>query len=176
MTKRRTTSMHSISTAFIRKFYGSRSGHGTMLVNGKGICALFVSRDSVRISYTLTERNGEKTDIDTEVACEWTPCNYGGSRRWFICPSCQERVGVLFMGKGIACRRCWRMTYPCQQDRSERGWAMYYRLLDKMGGIDGGKPLRMRWATYERLQAKANRIAGRNLIPLLGRLQKYGKA
>lgn len=176
MTKRRTTSLHSISTALIRKFFGGRSGHGTMNVNGKGICGLFVTENCVRISYTLTTWDKKKMDIDTEVKCEWTSCYYGGSRRWFVCPSCGRRVGVLYMGAGVACRQCWRMTYPCQQDRGERGWALYYRLLDKMGGIDGGKPLRMRWTTYERLRAKADRIAGRNLIPLIGRLKKYGKA
>jgi hypothetical protein len=31
------------------------------------------------------------------VLIEWTPCNYGGKRAWFVCPrGCGHRVAILY--------------------------------------------------------------------------------
>ena len=170
MAKRRTSDLYSISTQFLRQYFGIE-GNGTMRVDGKPIASLFCSEHSLRVMYALTDWSGTRTEVDTEILLEWTPCHYGGMRRWFRCPSCGERCGVIYMGKQIACRKCWNMLYPSQADRQERGWTRYHRLMRK---TENGKPLRMRWNTYYRILDEQDRIATRQCLPLLRRL-KHGK-
>ncbi len=45
-----------------------------------------------------------------------TACNYGGVRRWIVCPTCNRRVLCLYnVGNGFACRLCQGLTYTsCQ--------------------------------------------------------------
>jgi len=50
------------------------------------------------------------------VALTETPCNYGGSRKWFFCPSCRRRCGVLYIYQRIACRRCHGLAYASQYE------------------------------------------------------------
>jgi hypothetical protein len=50
------------------------------------------------------------------VRLEWTPCNYGGQRPWFLSPvrGCSRRVAVLYGGGIFACRRCHGLNYQSQ--------------------------------------------------------------
>jgi len=64
--------------------------------------------------YTLTDRNGQQNDYGHQVSLTTTPCNYGGERYWFECPSCYTRVGVLYLAPGdvrFRCRHCNNLTY-----------------------------------------------------------------
>ena len=40
----------------------------------------------------------------------------GGKRRWFVCPTCPRRVGVLYHTSGLPfrCRTCCKLAYPSQ--------------------------------------------------------------
>lgn len=174
MAHRVTSSMYSFTTSFLHRFYGNNGGSGRMLVNGKPVCSFVVNRDDVLVSYTVTNKDGTKTEVDKLIEVEWTRPNYGGRRRWFRCPICRRRCNVLYMGLGIACRTCWHMIYPSQASRSERGWSRYYRILDRLGGVNEPKPKWMRWATFERLQEQANLCVMKQLTPLLSRLGKHG--
>lgn len=43
-----------------------------------------------------------------------TPCNFGGKRHWFVCPSCKRRVGTLYrlpIQDALFCRKCHNLTY-----------------------------------------------------------------
>ena len=42
----------------------------------------------VILMYTLTDRDGNKTDYKYAVSLLTTPCNFGGIRYWFACPVC----------------------------------------------------------------------------------------
>ena len=49
----------------------------------------------------------------------WTPCNFGGSRPWFVCPGegCARRVAILY-GSGLGqllCRHCRDLAYESQR-------------------------------------------------------------
>src|SRR5262245_45712213 len=46
------------------------------------------------------------------VGLEWTTCHFGGVRPWFRCPArdCRRRVAVLYGGRILACRQCYRLT------------------------------------------------------------------
>lgn len=65
-----------------------------------------------------------------------TPCYFGGSRIWFVCPmsTCQRRTTVLYAGQFcIACRQCLGLLYPSQYfDKTERAFAQLRRINDRL--------------------------------------------
>ena len=64
------------------------------------------------------------------VGIEWTPCNYGGKRAWFVCPrGCGRRVAILYYGDSPACRQCYQLAYESQQDSAK------YRVLHRAQAI-----------------------------------------
>lgn len=81
------------------------------------IC-VYGEEPNLRLTYTQTDQEGNKTDFDYKIPLTTTPCNFGGKRYWFICPFsangryCGRRVGVLYLGgKYFACRHCYNLTY-----------------------------------------------------------------
>lgn len=53
------------------------------------------------------------------ILIDRTPCQFGGTRPWFRCPSCGRRSRFLYeMGSTYICRLCSRLTYAsCQRTR-----------------------------------------------------------
>jgi len=107
---------------------------------------------------SLVDRSGLKHS----VSLEWTRCNYGGSRAWFVCPTCRHRVAILYGGSAFACRHCRRLAYDSQQDS---GWNRSMRQARTVRVRLGGsanlaeplprKPKGMHWRTYRRLYLRA---------------------
>jgi hypothetical protein len=123
-----------------------------------------VENGRIVLVYRCRENEGEWMPVELPVRLEYTPCNYGGNRPWFICPmqGCRRRVAVLYpIGKYFGCRRCGELAYSSQQER------IYYRMarknrkiIKKLGGnpyedIYPKKPKHMHWKTYNRLIAEA---------------------
>ena len=55
------------------------------------------------------------------IRLEWTPCTFGGSRPWFLCPGCGRRVAILYgPGLPLECRVCRGLGYASQQRRRRR--------------------------------------------------------
>lgn len=62
--------------------------------------------------------------FDYSVRLEPTPCFFGGSRWWFVCPlatngaSCNRRVGTLYLTDGLyfGCRHCLNITYASSKE------------------------------------------------------------
>jgi hypothetical protein len=51
---------------------------------------------------------------DTLVSFKTSETRFGGTRHWFACPSCNRRVGVLFihpLTQDIGCRICLGLEY-----------------------------------------------------------------
>jgi hypothetical protein len=103
------------------------------------------------------------------VGLSFSSCNYGGRRRpWFICPmqDCHRRVAVLYLkGWYFACRGCASLTYQCRRlDRRNRALLHCRKIRAGLGGSSSvtdpfpNKPKGMRWATYNRLKAKADEL------------------
>jgi len=120
------------------------------------------------------------------IALARTPCHYGGTRPWFLCPSCHQRCAKLFLRRGrFLCRLCHRLGYVSQLAASaERPRIMAQRLRLRLGGDPSlfvpfpFKPKGMPWRTYYRLRAKGERyetcaIAG--LAVWLERLKGSGR-
>ena len=113
----------------------------------------------------LYHRNEQaRQGIPDRVRLEWTPCNYGGSRPWFLCPEigCGRRVAILYVGSTLACRRCGQLGYDSHRDSGWRRSINQARAARmKLGGSANlteplpERPKGMHWRTYGRLYARA---------------------
>ncbi len=94
-----------------------------------------------------------------------THCNYGGQRKWFLCPHCNKRVAILY-GADVRflCRHCYRLPYASQGenyfDRMERKANKINLQLDPDGLDDDyyNKPKGMHWKTFNRLISVNNTL------------------
>lgn len=103
----------------------SRSGE---VVSSVRIRAEF---DRIVLNYRHQKQGGDWTPREYPVFLVATPCNYGGERRWFICPGsgCARRIAVLYCGSVFACRHCYKLSYESQRE------APYSRALSKAQAI-----------------------------------------
>lgn len=125
---------------------------------------LMVGDGEVTFSYRIGSGDQAK-DVHQRVQLLTTPCNYGRSRPWFICPYCHRRVALLYIGQEVACRRCNRMAYQVQNESAldreiRRLDAIRERLGWEPGFLNGKgwKPKGMHWRTYRRLEAEHDRL------------------
>ena len=140
------------------------------------------SEDAVTLCYRVTDHFGEGRDYAYEVRIEWTSCNFGGKRAWWICPNCGRRVAVLWGGRKYACRHCHRLAY--QSTRTTPGSECYLKAnkirlrLGWGGGVAsplGSRPKWMHLTTYARLLRQLNTqciAASHQLDATNGRIQK----
>ena len=69
------------------------------------------------LSYAFTAGDSDSVQVEDQIQVEWTPCNYGGHRPWFSCPSCKRRVMVLArQGRLFRCRKCHQIPYGSQTE------------------------------------------------------------
>jgi hypothetical protein len=85
---------------------------------------------------------GEWEDVKEPVSLEWTPCNFGGERPWFVCPGvvngkrCGRRVAILYgPGKYFLCRHCYDLRYESQRkDKKDRALRRAQKIKTRFGG------------------------------------------
>lgn len=94
-----------------------------------------------------------------------TPCNYGGYRYWWLCPSCSKRVTVLFCAGVYVCRHCLNAPYGSQLQQPidrlfSRAEAIRKRLRWEAGIAHGnqGRPKHMHFTTYYKLVTEHNKL------------------
>lgn len=81
--------------------------------------------DELELSYTITPTrwgSGEQRDVKCRVELERTECHFGGTRPWFRCPACRDRVGKLYKtGRydEFVCRECSDLLYESQEYASD---------------------------------------------------------
>lgn len=92
-----------------------------------------VESSQVRLIYRHRRNGSDWKDENYAVRLEQTKCNLGGQRTWFLCPArgCGRRVALLYGGEIFACRHCYRLAYPSQNERPPE------RLLRKARKIRG---------------------------------------
>jgi hypothetical protein len=113
------------------------------------------------------QRYGEEEweSVQQTIWFDRTPCNYGGSRKWFLCPECNRRVGLLY-GSNVLflCRHCYQLPYASQgEGYLERMSRKIDKLSKKLGanayaelwGSSKPKHMHMHWKTYHRLMMAA---------------------
>ena len=125
----------------------------------------------------------EWEDIEESVPLEWTDCNYGGSRQWFLCPGvvnghhCGRRVAILYAGgRYFLCRHCYDLVYKSQRgNRMKRLVRKAQKIRQRLGGETGlhhpfpEKPKGMHWRTYERLRREEEMANDESLMALFAR-------
>jgi hypothetical protein len=109
------------------------------------------ARAALTLIYTATSQ-GQARDYAERVALVYTPCHFGQSRPWLLCPRCGHRVAKLYLRSArFACRCCQRVAYASQsQDALDRLWGRQHKMEAKLGEY-WQRPKGMRQRTYDRL-------------------------
>jgi hypothetical protein len=102
--------------------------------------------------------------VKQTVLLDRTPCNYGGHRKWFLCPRCQTRVAIIYgVGKYFLCRHCYGLTYESRQETKVYRLMRKARVMrGKLGASDNlilpilRKPKGMHQKTFDRLRREAD--------------------
>ncbi len=141
---------------------------GREVVASVGITA---SREQVQLRYQSRRGSSDPVQHDYTVPITWTPCNLGGERPWFLCPSCDLRVAKLYGGSVFVCRHCLRLNYLCQQasrrDRAlDRTWMLRRELGCDASPFDFPaecirRPKGMHRSTFAQRIVKLSRIEAR---------------
>lgn len=140
--------------------------------NGKstGDIRVMTYGDSLKLIYRFRSGLEEWQDVEETVHLNWTSCNFGSQRVWFICPGvvdgryCGRRVGMLYLGgRYFLCRHCYELTYSTRQEREPfRLLTKAQKIRERLGAsisiLDPvwEKPKGMHWTTFHRLVSKAS--------------------
>ncbi len=143
-------------------WWWSRGGERT------GAITFRVSEDTIKLVYSV-----DGVDASQQIRKVNTPCHYGGSRPWFECPVCQNRTALLYMRfSRFACRKCQGISYSTQSGSShDRVCNLYHRLAAL---VEDGKPKGQRWATFNRLEDRFQRVSDAFDVSLCWRLEALG--
>lgn len=105
------------------------------------------------------------------VGLVYQPRHFGGAMRWALCPICDRRCGVIYLHQGrFGCRHCHKVVAATQRENRRgrlfrRAAAIRRRLGWPVGLLDAeqGKPLGMRWSTYDALTAELDVVTAQAL-------------
>ena len=102
------------------------------------------------------------------VPCVYTPCRFGGRRRWFSCPDCGRPCRAVYrLGDRVSCWICLHLRFASQLEPS------HYRAIRRRDRIwrrlDGPRrtsfndelptmPKGMRWARFAELKLEYERL------------------
>jgi len=119
------------------------------------------------VCYYKTSRTG----VVTTVILTETPRHFGGSRRWFLCPRCGRRVGILhgLINHPVACRHCLNLTYSSCQDHKRfphdfmKRVRINQRFKEIMEGIGQKGPSKIERMQLAGLMSKVERLPKLNL-------------
>ena len=124
----------------------------------------------MQLSYKIGPGNS-KTKFMCKYELTTTPCNYGGGRYWFICITCNRRIGVLYFGKTLfLCRHCLNLSY---ESKNENRRGKYYLLARHWGISQKIDALRVKYnrgsptKRYQRLLNKRGYLSPKKYVTLL---------
>lgn len=147
--------------------------------NGRlaGSIGVRVSDDEshVILNYQWTPYGSYPQSLECSLQIERTACNYGGSRPWFLCPTCWRRCAVVYFWRGhYACRHCNQVAYYSQsEDLMGRMWRKQRKIEAKL--IDcWRKPKGMHWKTCERLRDKIIEYERKKDCALVAAMRRLG--
>lgn len=136
-----------------------------------------VERLSARLTYFRTDSRGTQVECDYEVALLTSPCNFGGIRYWFACPTCSERVACLYLApreRYFMCRHCADLTYRSRTCCVIESMGRTSRQIEKLRGqikrwTWRGRPTR-KVRKLQSLQYREN-VLSHQALKQLGRLR-----
>ncbi|MDP9477005.1 MAG: hypothetical protein M3R38_15190 [Actinomycetota bacterium] len=154
----------------------SRAGRETGSIGGMVEGTRGDPPERVVLSYRHRRGIGnEWEDVRETVPLEWTRCNFGGERPWFLCPGvgCDRRVAILYgPGRYFLCRHCYDLRYESQrEDKTHRALRRAQAIRERLGGSANmtepfpERPKGMQHDTYMRLwwehhEAEMEQLAG----------------
>ena len=150
---------------------GSARSTGRATGEGVGSIGMRAIEGRITLTYRYRCNDEEWQAVEEPVSIVWTPCHFGGSRPWFVCPGvvngvpCGRRVGKLYgPGRYFLCRHCYGLAYQSQREQAhERALRRAVAIRRRLGGEPGmlcpfpEKPKGMQWRTYERLRQRVRR-------------------
>ena len=157
------------------------SGSLSWSCRGKNIGSIGfrMEADRMILNYRHKPRGGDREDVEQNISFDRTPCNYGGHRKWFLCPRCYKRVAILYgAGKYFFCRHCYQLTYnSCNESPLQRILDKSYKIKKRLGGESGisspvpDRPKGMHHRTYFRMKAEIYRLEN---LGEMGMIEKWG--
>lgn len=139
--------------------------------------------DRIILTYRHMSSKEDWRDMCYPVYLEYTACNYGGQRAWFLCPvaGCGRRVAMLYGSRIFTCRHCLDLVYACQREHDADSLArkankLRVRLGWGMGILNGTgqKPKGMRWRSYDRFYAE-HQVLVQNTLQQIGKILGISK-
>ena len=108
---------------------------------------------------------------------DYSPCHFGGSRPWFICPCCGHRMAyLLFYNHKFGCRHCLNTCYSIENKTPiDRQRLREQRLLSQLDCDSYSeltlldclrKPKGMHFSTFEKKKHIVSTIHSRNTLLL----------
>ena len=183
-TKSKTESQHRIDIRWLKKQkYLNPGVAGLMSWSNRGektgSINFHMEELKMILNYRHKPRGGEWEDVEQAISFDRTPCNYGGYRKWFLCPRCNKRVAILYgAGKYFFCRHCYQLTYnSCNEFPLQRILDKSYKIKKRLGGEPGlsslvpDRPKGMHHKTYNRMKAEIYQLEHRCNM---GMLEKWG--
>jgi len=152
----------------------SRAGRETGSIRG----AMIGDAKPEGVILTYRHRSGpgnEWEDVHEPVSLDWTACNFGGERPWFVCPGagCGRRVGLLYgPGRYFLCRHCYDLVYESQrEDKMHQALRRAQNIRRRLGGSANmmepfpEKPKGMHWTPTSGSGGSTTRRRWRNWSP-----------
>jgi hypothetical protein len=123
-----------------------------------------IEKDRMILNYRHRAHGGEWEPVEQAISFDRTPCNYGGTRTWFLCPRCLKRVAVLYgAGKYFFCRHCYGLAYASQQEgKADRLLRKARKIRRRLKASENFfepilfKPKNMHQKTFDRLRHEAD--------------------
>ena len=139
-------------------------------------------RGGIRLNYRQHSHGEEWRDVADFIPVVETVTNFGGHRQWFQCPSCYSRCRIVYGGALFRCWRCHRLKYETQYEPPfARAATRALKIRERLGGKGGlddlfpPKPKGMHWKTYERLQAREERMQEAWAIGIAQRFRMFAR-
>jgi len=153
-------------------------------IDGETIASIQVRIEpsQVILTYRYKQFDEEWVNESHTVHIDWTNCNFGGKRPWFICPvkGCGKRVAILYGSNIFSCRHCNQLAYQSQREPADerairRAEKIRKNLNWKPGVLNdmGNKPKSMHWKTFERLTTQYNAFLDESLSDLITSLNLF---
>ena len=181
--KTTTESQHRIDIRWLKRKGFLRPGNmGTLSWSRggekTGSIAFRIEDGHMILYYRHRPHSGNWEPVEQTVSFDHTPCNYGGQRKWFLCPRCWRRVALLYgAGKYFSCRHCYHLAYSSQQEsRPDRLMRKARKIRARLGAGDDFmesilfKPKNMHQKTFDRLREEAEQASELSFMIMAQRL------
>ncbi len=161
--KPRTETQHFIDIRFMNQkgwLYPGTMGSLYWSIDGQqtGSVRYSVYEKYMVLNYKCQVGNWPWENVEQKIFFDFTVCNYGGFRYWFLCPGCGRRVCILYgAGKYFLCRHCHKLTYGSKlESKADQKNRKALKIRRKLG-VDPGdsaifKPKNMHWKKFYKLR------------------------